>query len=269
MTNPLEYNDGSANLPTDCKFKISPSKFSTFMDRKHNWYREQILKEEGFTYSTASVLGTIVHYCAEMAAKSEEVNISHIMSYVESFDINDDYNPEIVIDNFQIMSERLVNDYVMANIDSYLEVEPFKVCELKNGFYVGGSLDVIQGTKQDAMVVDYKTYSSKTKPRSIPMNYKYQLLVYAYVLSQLGYEVIRVRLVYVNRNIIGEVSEKTGKRLKSYPPEVTVLTEVITSEDLLFIKSLLDLCVESVEAAEKHPELRHVIFNDYRLKLEN
>jgi len=267
MSNPLEYDDGSDNLPSDCKFKISPSKFSTFIDKPYQWFREQILKEEGFTYSTSSVLGTVVHYCAEMAAKGEQVNTSHIDEYIMSFQTNDDYDPIIVDDNYKQMAERLVNDYVIHHKDQYLGVEPFMLSNLVDGYYVGGSLDAIEGEMHDCMIVDYKTYSSKSKPRSIPMHYKYQLLVYAYVLSSIGYTVTRVRLVYINRNIDGEISEKTGKRLKSYPPEVTVLTETITSEDLDFIKSTLDLCVESVEAAEKHPELRHVIFHDQRLKI--
>ena len=115
------------------------------------------------------------------------------------------------------------------------------------------------------MLGDYKTYSSKTKPRTIPQHYKYQLLVYAWILAQLGWNVTRIRLIYVNRHIEGEISEKTGKRMKSYPPEVTVLTESIDKTDIDFIEGLLHLAVDSCKASEKHPELRHVIWHDPRL----
>ena len=74
--------------------------------------------------------------------------------------------------------------------------------------------------------------------------------------------------MYINRQIDGGISDKTGKPLKSYPPEVTVLTETITQEDLDFIGSLLELCVDTVEASKLHPELTHVIFHDPRLRPE-
>ena len=72
----------------------------------------------------------------------------------------------------------------------------------------------------------------------------------------------------MNRNIDGGMSEKTGKPLKSYPPEVTVLVESITEEDIEFIDGLLDLCADSVLAGQEFPELLHVIWNDPRLKGE-
>jgi len=118
------------------------------------------------------------------------------------------------------------------------------------------------------MVVDYKTYNSKTAPKTIPSHYKYQLLVYVWVLLKKGYNPTRIRLVYINRNIDGGVSDKTGKPLKSYPPTTTVLTEVITQEDIDFIDGLLNLAVDSIEAWKKYPELVHVIFHDPRLKPE-
>jgi len=78
----------------------------------------------------------------------------------------------------------------------------------------------------------------------------------------------RIRLVYVNRNIDGGISEKTGKPLKSYPPEVTVLTESITEEDIEFIESCLTLCAETYEVAEDNPKLVHLLYRDMRLKGE-
>ena len=96
--------------------------------------------------------------------------------------------------------------------------------------------------------------------------YKYQLLTYVWILKALGYNVTRIRLVYVNRAIDGGISEKTGKPLKSYPPEVTILTEEVNSEDMVFIEDQLELCSDSVKASKKHPELCHVIWHDMRNK---
>ncbi len=264
MTNPLEYVP--TPIPEGGLMNFSPSQFAKFIQAPHNWYRSEVMKEEGFSHNTSSVIGTCVHYCAEQVANGEMVDTNIIEEYVRSLEVHEDYDPEVVLAHYTAMAERLVNDYVLQNLDNFLEVESTHQTDLKSGYYVGGKLDVIQGVKTDCMPVDYKTYNSKTKPKAIPQHYKYQLLVYAFILKQLGYNPERIRLVYVNRHIEGEISEKTGKKLKSYPPEVTVLTETITQEDFDFIEGLLDLAVDSVEAAKAHPELLHVIFHDPRLK---
>ena len=264
MANPLAYNDHRDEMPDDCVFKISPSQFPKFISEVHNWYRSEVLREKGFSHNTSSVIGTIVHYCAEMVAQSKDVDQTAIEEYIDSFEIKDDYNPNIVRANWLMMAETLVNDYVLDR--QFLSVEQFVVALLKNGVYIGGQLDRLEGTKEDCMIVDFKTYTSKQKPKAIPQAYRYQLLTYAAALHLLGYNVTRIRLVYVNRNIEGDISEKTGKRLKSYPPEITELTETIGEQDIDFINSLLDLAVDSIKAAEEHPELVHVIFHDMRLK---
>jgi len=253
----------STPIPEEGVFKISPSGFAKFIERPHQWYREEVLGEDGFDYNTASVLGTIVHYCAEKVAKQEEVDIDEIERYISKHGVTEDFIPEIVHNQYVDMAERLVNDYV--NGREFLEVESQIAAPVKDGFWAAGTLDALEGSMKDCMMVDYKTYSSKTKPRAIPQHYKYQLLVYAWILMQSGYNVTRVRLVYINRNIEGEISEKTGKRLKSYPPEVTVLTETIEKSDLDFIEGLLNLAVDSCLASDKHPELAHVIWHDPRL----
>ena len=88
------------------------------------------------------------------------------------------------------------------------------------------------------------------------------------IYTKLGTQINRIRLVYVNRAIDGRyVSEKTGKPCgKVHPPEVTVLTETITKEDLDFIESVMKLCAESVAKVKEDPSLTYLIFRDYRLK---
>ena len=267
MSNPLTYNNNLDKMPEGFKLKISPSQFPKFVQRPHEWYRSEILGEKDFTHNTSSVIGTIVHFCAEMVAKEQEVDVEAINEYIDSWEVNETYDPVILRNQWQEMAERLVNDYVLDR--EFLAVEEFKCGEVRDGFYIGGVEDVLEGTKEDCMLGDYKTYHSKTKPRAIPAGYKYQLLTLAALWKKHGYNVTRIRLIYINRHIEGEISEKTGKQLKSYPPEVTVLTETITPADFEFIESLLELCVDSVEAAEKHPELVHVIFHDMRLKEES
>ena len=269
ITTELDYV--STPIPDDGVFKFSPSSFAKFIERPHQWYREEVLGEDKFDYNTSSVLGTIVHYCAEKVAKNEDVDTDEIERYISKHapkagdSPGTGYDPNEVREQYTEMAERLVNDYVLERSHHFLEVESSKATEVKDGYYAAGTLDVLEGTKDDAMLTDYKSYSSKTKPRSIPAHYKYQLLVYAWVLTKLGYTVNRIRLVYINRHIEGEISEKTGKRMKSYPPEVTVLTETIEQSDLDFIEGLLHLAVDSCEASNAHPQLRHVIWHDPRL----
>ena len=260
---PLAYQQPP--LPEDCVFKISPSKFSDFISSPHNWYRTEVLGENKFSHNTSSVLGKVVHYCAEQVSKGDEVDKDAIRHHVSKQEIKDDYDPQTVMDNYVSMAETLVNDYVLEN--DFLEVETPHIAEIKDGYYAGGTVDRIQGIMEDCMVCDYKSYHSKTKPKAIPQNYRYQLLVYCWILIQCGYNPTRIRLIYINRNIDGEISQSTGKRLKSYPPEVTVLTETITPDDIDFIEGLLHLCVDTVEAGKKFPELTHVIWHDPRLKV--
>ena len=262
MTNPLQYV--STPIPDNGIFKFSPSQFAKFISTPYKWYRSEVLKEEGFSHSTSTVIGTIVHYCAEQVAKGEDVDKKAINDYIHSLEIHEDYNPGVVEYHYTPMAETLVNDYVLNH--EFLEVETSYSGLVKDDYYAAGTLDRLEGVKNDCMVVDYKTYSSKSKPKTIPAYYKYQLLVYCTVLIKNGYNPTRIRLVYVNRHIEGEISEKTNKQMKSYPPEVTILTETITREDIEFIDSLLDLAVDCCEATKKHPELTHVIWHDPRLE---
>jgi len=267
MTNPLAYDDNTSKMPEGYKFKISPSQFATFIDYPFNWFRTQVLKEVQFTHNTSSVIGTIVHYCAEMVATKQQVDMKAIEEYIDSWEVNENYDPRDVRAHWQEMAERLVNDYVLNR--EFLLLEEFAYAEVKDGYFIGGKLDAGEGTKEDLLITDYKTYSSKTKPKAIPAYYRYQLLTLAALWTRKGYNVTRIRLVYVNRHIEGDISEKTGKQLKSYPSEVTVLTETLVPADMEFINSLLELCVDSCEATIKHPELTHVIWHDNRLKITN
>ena len=263
MTNPLTYVP--ASVPEDAKFKISPSAFAKFIQAPHNWYRSEVLKEDPFSHSTSTVIGTIVHYCAEMVSKGEMVDKAAINEYIDDFDLHDDYDPAVVRHQYPMMAEELVNSYVLEH--SMIEAETQHILDIGDGYYAGGTLDRLEGEKDDCMIVDYKTYHSKTKPKTIPAYYKYQLLVYSSILRNSGYNPTRIRLVYINRHIDGGISEKTGKPLKSYPPEVTTLTETITEEDFDFIEGCMELCIDSLLATEKYPELTHIIWHDNRLKV--
>jgi len=268
MTNPLVYDKSTDHLPEDLKLKISPSKFAKFINTPHKFYSEEILEEEGFTYNTSSVMGTIVHHLAELVASSKEINKQDIENYIELHEENEDYCKETVRNNFESVANVLINTYTIPRMGNFLEVETKHFVKIDEGIYAAGTVDIIEGTKDDCMLTDYKTYNSKTKPKALIKDYRIQALVYAYILRCNGYNVTRIRNVYINRNIDGGISEKTGKPLKSYPPEVTEITEVVTDEDMEFIKSVLELCADTYNAGVNYPQLLHVIWKDKRLQLK-
>lgn len=259
----------SAKVPEQCKLKISPSSFGTFISRPWQWYRQQILKLDEFKYSTSSVIGTIVHGVAAAVANGDKVDEADIESYIEQHEENENYCKQTVKDSWYDMAVTLVNEYTIPNKSRILAVEKQVFFELVDGVFPAGTLDLLEGTKEDAILTDYKSYNSKTKPKTMPAEYKYQLLVYVWILRKLGYFVTRIRLVYISRNIDGGISEKTNKPLKSYPPEVTVLTETVADEDLAFIESQLSLCADKIAVTKKQPDIAHVIWHDPRLKVVN
>jgi hypothetical protein len=200
-----------------------------------------------------------------MYGSNQKVDKEQINLYIDNFESNEDVDCQYVRDTYKSMAEVLINDYVRYNMPT--EVEPFVKYEMYPGYFPSGSIDNITGD----CIVDYKTYNSKIKPKTITVNYKYQLLIYAYICRMNGIDINRIRLVYINRPIDGRyISEKTGKQCgKIHPPEVTVLTEQITDEDIQFIESLLRLCIETVQTAKANPNLVYLLFKDYRLKDSN
>lgn len=264
----LDYNSGKGILP-DGAFRIGASSFSIFMDRPHQWYREKVLNEDGFVGNTSSVIGTIVHYCAECKASGREPDQQEIENYIKNHSISriyPDVDTQIVRDSWKEMAMTLVNEYVLSNKNNLEEVEPFVYKELQPGYFPLGSIDRVEKVGNGSYrIVDYKTYNSKTKPTSIPMYYKYQLLIYAFIYSK---PVSEIRLVYINRAIDGTyISEKTGKLCgKIHPSEVTVLTEPVTQDDLAFIESVLHLCIDTHRTSIENPHLTYMLYRDYRLK---
>lgn len=273
----LEYNNGSGGLP-DGAFRISASQFNGFMSYPHSWYREQVLKEEGFKGNTASVLGTIVHGVAAAFVNGDEIDKQAIHDYAHEQAIgNIDVDPHEILSQYPLMVETLVNQYIMQNRPT--QVEPFVKYEIIPGHFPSGSIDAIQND----MIIDYKTFNAlggtdekpiiKSAPKTIPMNYKYQLLIYAYIMNKNGHNIERVRLVYVNRAVDTRRPGKLkadgtpGKELGRYQaPEVTVLTEGVSQDDLDFIESVLLLCAETHQMVVEKPNLAYLLYRDYRLK---
>lgn len=254
--NYFAYNDGAD--VTKGAFRISASQLSKFFDRTSEWYHENLLGEEGFTGNTATNLGTAVHAGIEMFVTEGEVDWIALENHIQNIQHPD-------VDNYHILEQyepmiSAVLPFVEANMPT--EVEKFVFHKLLPGIGVGGSIDALRGDT----IMDWKTTSAKTPPTRFSRNYWFQQMTYAWVLKQQGHDIRYLKLVYITQNETGRVSEKTGKPLKDYPSQVSVVTEEVTDEGLELIGSCLSLIAESVQTWHEKPELRHLLAQDMRVK---
>lgn len=256
MTNYFAYNTNS-DVPTDA-FRISPSQISRFFDDTTHWYREMLLDEEGFTGNTATELGSCVHAALEMYVKEGTVHYDQINSYIDS--LSSDIDKSFIHYQYPGMVDILLNQYLITNKPSASEL--FLSTEITPGVYAAGTLDSIIGDT----IVDYKTTSSKSPPNKISRSYWFQQLTYAYIARKHGYNINRIRLVFVTTNEMNRYSEKTGKRLKDYPSQLSIINYEITNTDMEIIENTLKLIADSVTLWNSNPELRYVLAQDYRFK---
>ena len=256
----FEYNDGSTDLPKDA-FRISPSGVSRFFTHTNQWWRENLLGEGGFQGNTSSYLGTIVHECLNAYANGEEIDVDYVTAHIDSLEDLDDVDITEIHKNWRAMVEAGVNGFVATH--PMEKAEDFIYKETLPGIYPSGSFDYYeQGT-----VSDFKTYGGLSAPTTISFAYRVQLLTYAWLLQQNGVPVDRIRVVFITRNQVNRVSEKTGKPLKDYPSTCTTITECITQDDMEYIEGIINLVGESVIEWRNNPSVRHLLAQDYRLKV--
>lgn len=253
----FSYNKGEDI--TNGAFRISASQVSKFFDSTSLWYREHLLGEEGFTGNTATELGTVVHAAIAMYATTGTVDWDVINEYIRSLATNPEIDITEIYDQYMPMFEA-VFPYLEANMPN--EVEKFIFYEILPNIGVGGSIDALRNNT----IIDWKTTGAKNPPNSFSRNYWFQQMTYAWVLKQQNIQIDYLKLVYITKSDTGRVSEKTGKPLKDYPSTYSIVTEEVTEEKLELIGSCLHLIAESVDTWNKHPELRHLLAQDMRLK---
>lgn len=254
------YNHGLST--TNGAFRISASQLSKFFDSTSQWYREHLLGESGFEGSVNSHLGTVVHAAAAMYIDTKSVDRTAITSHIASLDSLTVEERQFITDQHKPMIEALINQYLStAHIT---ESESFLFHEVLPGIGVGGSCDCYD--LNSGSIIDFKSTSAKTPPTKFPRAYWFQLMTYAWLYKKQGKPVDYLKLVYVTTNEVGRVSEKTGKPLQDYPSTVTILTEQVTPGSLELIDSCIHLIADSVAHWNAHPEHRHLLSQDYRLK---
>ena len=267
----FKYNDGEEI--TKGAFRISASQLSKFFDQTSKWYREHLLGEEGFSGNTFTHLGNVVHAAIEMYSNSRKIDWTTIEAYINSI-VDPEVDKQYIRDQMHYMVDTALS-FVDQNMPT--ETEKFVFHEVLPGIGVGGSIDALRGftetTKdgniiypQGVTIMDWKTTSAKTPPTTFSRNYWFQQMTYAWVLKQQGIDVEYIKLVFITTNETGRVSEKTGKPLKDYPSQVSVVTEMVTPEGLDIIEGAINVIADSVKTFQENPELRYLLAQDYRLK---
>lgn len=255
---PMNYKENDYGLPKDI-LRISPSSIYEFTSKKWDWYRSQVLKEDIFTGNTASILGTCIHRVAERYIKHQTIDLDELMNYVNS-QTDPEIDKEYILKQLEPMATALLNFFNTYGLPT--KSEEIVKYKLSDKVYLAGTYDALVGD----ILIDFKTTSRLNAPTEIPINYKWQLLAYAYALRMNGVNVNKVRIVWITTNETNRISEKTGKPMKDYPSTVSMVTDMITDDDIRFIDEYLKLITETYEASLKYPKLTYLLYSDYRLK---
>jgi hypothetical protein len=276
-----EYQKPGEPTPDPTVFRIQASSIASYADYTNKWFREKLLGESGFEGSTASVAGTCVHFLAQQFSTNGVVtpeDKEEVYEYI-ALETSEMVDPDAVRTRITPMWSAL-KEHLLTNPSS-LDEPLVTITTQEAGVVIGGSIDSLvdltsPGTKYTSLdevvasghsfkIVDYKTTSAKSQVAKFSKAYKLQLLTYAKVLKELGVRVTEIELCYITQEHIGEISEKTGKQLKSYPSQVYTLTEAVTDESIEFIESLIKIIAKSVTLFVTKPELRGIIAQDWRL----
>lgn len=257
---PMNYQENYLDLLPEGSFRISPSSVAKFTEKKWEWYQENVLGNKIFEGSTSTVLGSCVHRIAESYIKTNAVDKDELYAYIDS-QSNPEIDKEYIKDQFIPMGQALIDYLRVFGIPD--RSEEAIACKIVDNVYAAGTADAVIGDT----LIDFKTTSKTSIDETyMPNNYKWQLLTYAYIYRKMGVDINRIRIVWITNNIVGRVSEKTGKPLKDYPSQVIPVTQVITDEDMQFIEDYLRLIAETYLKGVEDPKLVYLLYSDYRLK---
>lgn len=248
------YNDGSQILTelngSSDYFRISPSSMANFFTSTRQWWGENFLGEPGFSGSDATILGTIVHYFAEMASKGIRI--------ADPAQVVSDYLAKQVLENrseIESLWKDMANVMIAGCINGKSKptlTEHFVYHKLLPGIYIAGTCDAIIPVGNGTYSVrDYKTAASK--PSGISYQYRLQAHCYAYALTKMGYPISQIELQYVTRPT------------KTLPCRHFPFIEPFTAEDFDRIEGQLNLIAHSVNHWKQHPEHRYLLAQDFRL----
>ena len=260
----LQYNDGKDTLP-DGAFRISPSQIGMFFAYPRIWYENQFLNKNKFLGNSGSVKGTGMHAVAEKYAKDKVVNETDVLAveeYIgEQAALYDTVEEDEVLKHWKHMGIALVN-YIKDDLPTH--AEDFKAMEIMPNIWLGGSIDAYN--ENTGTVTDYKSYGGGlSAPKAIKFEYKIQLLAYAMLYRNEGYQVNTIRIIYVTNHNVNRLNAK-GKPLPDYPAKATELTLAMTPELWEEAENAIQLIADTVTLHKAHPEYIYLLYKSMALK---
>lgn len=250
------YYDGTDVLTAHNKssefYRISPSSAAKFFNSPRQWWGETVLKEPGFEGSSSTILGSIVHHCANLAANKQSLTdmSSQVLEYFDTQTI--EFDRELVQSLWQDMSNLLISEYISKK--KFHSTEQFIYHPILPGIYAAGTYDALRALGDGTYsVVDYKTAS--IKPSAIPYHYRLQAHIYAYILTKNGLPVSQIELQYVTQPT------------KTLPSRYFPMVELFTKDDFDKIESQLFTIAHSLQLCKDQPDLLWALAQDYRLRL--
>lgn len=234
------------------KYSFSASSVSKYKTDTNSFFRgiyEPIID----TYTTSTILGTIIHYLAEQYIKTRQVVTSDITDYLDK---KEDIDKEMILKSYKDMGNVLFDYIDNLNISNLnCESEKSLVCKLTDNVALTGTCDLIIGNT----LIDFKTTSQVSHMTSMRENYKTQLYSYLYLLEKNSYRIDSAKLVYITIPQLNRISEKTQKPLKDYPASVYELALDFNIEEYQATIDTINLIAESVEYIENNPDSRRFI----------
>jgi len=259
----LDYVDGK-NLMEPGALRIGASSIAGYFTFSAQFFKELLHGDNGFTGSTPSVLGTVVHYCLETYIKNDALDTAEINRYLQNqlYDVPD-LDIEYIHLQYPAMFMQAKNYLMTLNYEEAI-AERFVMKEVRPGINIGGSIDLI--TRENGMLIinDYKTTSANSIA-SMTYNYELQLLTYSNVLKLLGEKVSMIRTINITTNKTGRTG-KTGNALPDQASKIIVHERIITDEDWEKIDATFDIVSEAVEVYIANPHLRGIIAQDRRVQ---
>ena len=269
MTELKNLNHEEIFDPAEIIYKISPSNLYKFnSERRTEWFLEQIAKFHNPDTNEYFLLGTVVHRAAEMYIKNRRIDYESLHSIIDIAE--QPANPEARFDKEYLKTQiaPMANTIIkyMTNYSIPNKSEVSLKTLIAPDIYVAGTYDALDQNDGNNILIDFKTTSQKSEIKKISEAYRLQLLTYAYILSKNDVHIDVGRIVYISRNEIGRISEKTGKPMKDYPSEYTVIDMPIENKDIAEIEKYLHLIADTIDLYRNNPQLAYILFCDPELK---
>lgn len=230
-----------------------------FNNPKNFWQR--LLQPDFELANFRTILGTVVHYCAEQYIKTGTIKESDCKDYIISkrkFMLDQEFN--YVLNSYQEMATMLFAyfDKLTEKIESEIKLQT----ELTPNVVFAGTCDLMTSTA----IVDIKTISQFSEVQFIPPNYRTQLLGYKYLAEKNGKNIQDLGCLYVTTPRHGEVG-KTGKLLKDYPSNIYYVHADYIDEQIEEFNNKLFLIANAIELYHRSNKTDKEIIS-YQMKVK-